>query len=163
MAPPRLHCPEGLEAGATLRLEGPRAHYLAPVLRLRAGAPLRLFNADQGEWAATLKALGRQQATLEVDRRLRPPAPEPGPVLHFVPIRRNRLDWLVEKAVELGAARLVPILTERAVVKLENPSRLRAIAVEAAEQCGRLTVPELDEPVSFGNWLAARDPARKLL
>ena len=75
-------------------------------------------------------------------RQVRAVALETGPVLHFVPFRRNRLDWLVEKAVELGVARLVPILTERTVVKLENPARLRAIAVEAAEQCGRLTVPD---------------------
>jgi 16S rRNA (uracil1498-N3)-methyltransferase len=160
---PRLHYPEGLAEGASVRLEGPRAHYLAHVLRLRPGARLWLFNDEDGEWAATLAALGRQSATLELGRQVRAAAAETGPVLHFVPFRRNRLDWLVEKAVELGVARLVPILTERTVVKLENPARLRAIAVEAAEQCGRLTVPELADPVPFGNWLAARDSSRKLL
>jgi 16S rRNA (uracil1498-N3)-methyltransferase len=160
---PRLHYPEGLAEGAAVRLEGPRAHYLAHVLRLRPGARLGLFNDEDGEWAATLAALGRQSATLDVGRQVRAAAAETGPVLHFVPFRRNRLDWLVEKAVELGVARLVPILTERTVVKLENPARLRAIAVEAAEQCGRLTVPELADPVPFGNWLAARDRSRKLL
>lgn len=162
-AAPRLHHPDGLAAGATVGLQGPRAHYLAHVLRLRAGAAVRLFNAEEGEWAATLAGLGRQQATLVVGDRLRAPEPEPGPVLHFVPIRRSRLDWVVEKAVELGASALVPVLTERAVARLENPARLRAIIVEAAEQCGRLSVPELHEPVAFGAWLAARDPARALL
>lgn len=160
---PRLHLPARLEAGAALRLDAARAHYLTHVLRLRAGAPLRVFNAEDGEWRAVLAAVGKRDATLEVGERLRTPAPEPGPVLHLAPIRRSRLDWLVEKAVELGAGGLVPLLTERTVVRLENPERLRAIVVEAAEQCERLTVPELAAPRPFGAWLAAREAGRPLL
>jgi 16S rRNA (uracil1498-N3)-methyltransferase len=160
---PRLHLPGRLEPGAALRLDAPRAHYLTHVLRLRAGAPLRVFNAESGEWRAVLAAVGKRDATLELAEQLRPPLPEPGPVLHFAPIRRSRLDWLVEKAVELGAGALVPLLTERTVVRLENPERLRAIVVEAAEQCERLTVPELAAPRPFGAWLAGREPSRPLL
>ncbi len=81
----------------------------------------------------------------------------------FRPIRRNRLEWLVEKAVELGVAHLVPILTQRTVVRPEGSERLAAIATEAAEQCERLTVPVIDPPVPFAAWLVARDPARPLL
>src|SRR5689334_16037811 len=114
MAPaPRLYLPEPLAAGRRLAVTGARAHYLAHVLRLRVGAALRVFNAEDGEWRASLVALRRQEAALELGRCLRPPRAEPGPVLHFAPIRRNRLDWLVEKAVELGVARLIPLRTER--------------------------------------------------
>jgi 16S rRNA (uracil1498-N3)-methyltransferase len=156
MTQPRLHLADRLEAASTIRLQADRAHYLTNVLRLRPGFPLRVFNAESGEWDAVLAALGKRDATIEVRALARPPAPEPGPVLHFAPFRRNRLDWMVEKAVELGVARLVPVLTERTVVKLDNPDRLRAIVVEAAEQCGRLSVPGLDAPVPFGAWLAGR-------
>lgn len=154
MGLPRLFVPERLEAGGHVPLDAARAHYLANVLRLRAGARLRLFNAGDGEWEGVLAASGRGRAGVAVETLVRPPRPEPGPVLHFAPIRRNRLDWLAEKAVELGASRLVPLLTERTVVRLENPARLRAIVAEAAEQCGRLTVPELAEPVPLGTWFA---------
>ena len=160
---PQLRLASRLEPGASLRLDAPRAHYLTHVLRLRAGAPLRVFNAEDGEWRAVLAAVGKRDATLELAEQVRPPSPEPGPVLHFAPIRRSRLDWLVEKAVELGVGGLVPLLTERTVVKLENPERLRAIVVEAAEQCERLSVPELAAPRPFGAWLAAREPGRVLL
>ena len=156
MTLPRLFAPERLEAGGEVRLDAARAHYLGHVLRLRPGARLRLFNPDDGEWEAELGASGKRGATAALGARVREPAAEPGPVLHFAPIRRNRLDWMVEKAVELGVARLVPLLTERTVVRLENPARLRAVAVEAAEQCGRLSVPDLADPVPLGAWLAAR-------
>jgi hypothetical protein len=92
---------------------------------------------------------------------VREPAAEPGPALHFAPIRRNRLDWLVEKAAELGAAELVPLLTERTVVRLENPARLRAVAVEAAEQCGRLSVPALADRCRSGPGSRAAPPTAR--
>lgn len=154
MTQARLHVADPLQAGATVRLEDERAHYLRNVLRLREGDPVRLFNARDGEWAARLAGVARHAAILEPSHRVRSPAAEPGPTLVFAPIRRNRLDWLAEKAVELGVSRLVPLLTERTVVRLENPARLRAIVAEAAEQCGRLTVPELAEPVPLGTWFA---------
>lgn len=156
MTLPRLFVPERLEAGGQVRLDPARAHYLGHVLRLKVGARLRLFNADDGEWEAKLGASGRQGATASMGSRVREPAAEPGPALHFAPIRRSRLDWMVEKAAELGVARLVPVLTERTVVRLENPTRLRALAVEAAEQCGRLSVPGLADPAPLGAWLATR-------
>lgn len=160
---PRLHLAERLATGATLRLVGDRAHYLRTVLRLRQGQPARLFNAEAGEWQARLVAIGRHEVELVVEERLRPPEFEPGPALVFAPIRRNRLDWLVEKAVELGAARLVPVLTERTVVKLDGAERLATIAREASEQCGRLTVPPAEPPRPLEAWLRARDPAVPLL
>jgi 16S rRNA (uracil1498-N3)-methyltransferase len=162
MTPPRLHLDVDLDGADAVRLTGPRAHYLVHVLRLRPGAEVRLFNGRQGEFAARVDSVARHEARLRLGPRQRPALPEPGPTLVFAPIRRNRLDWLVEKAVELGAAALIPVLTERTVVKLDHVERLTAIVVEAAEQCGRLTVPRLDPPLPFTTWLAAA-AARPLL
>jgi 16S rRNA (uracil1498-N3)-methyltransferase len=159
----RLHIEGPLAADVELRLAGPRAHYLQHVLRLRPGAQVRVFNGEAGEWSAELIGTGRHEARLALVAPLRPPEPEPGPTLHFVPIRRNRLDWLVEKATELGVARLVPLLSERAVARLDNAERLRAIAVEAAEQCGRLSVPAIAAPRPLAAWLASREPVPLLL
>lgn len=162
MSAHRLHIDERLEAGLTVGVAGDRAHYLRNVLRLREGGDLRLFNAGDGEWSASITAVARHRIEVRLERRLREPADEPGPTLVFAPIRRNRLDWLVEKAVELGAARLVPVVTARSVVRLEQVDRLRAIVVEAAEQCERLSVPPITEPQPLERWLAQR-PARPLL
>lgn len=157
MTVPRLHVPEQLTAGRALSMAGERAHYLRHVLRLREGDAVHVFNAEDGEWRATIGKVGRHELTLGVEALLRPAAPEPGPVLVFAPIRRNRLEWLIEKAVELGVARLVPVITRRTVVKPERPDRLEAIATEAAEQCERLTVPPLEPPRPLPDWLATRD------
>ena len=138
-------------------------HYLRHVLRLREGAEVRPFNGDDGEWLARIVAFGRHRLDLHVEARLRSPEPEPGPTLVFAPIRHNRLEWLIEKAVELGAARLVPVLTRRTVVRPEKALRLQAIAVEAAEQCERLTVPPIAEPVGLPQWLRSREPSLPLL
>ncbi len=163
MTQARLHVAGPLAAGAAVRLEDERAHYLRNVLRLREGEPVRLFNAEDGEWQARLVAVARHAATVELSELVRPPAPEPGPTLVFAPIRRNRLDWLVEKAVELGVARLVPVITRRTVVKPEGADRLTAIAREAAEQSERLTLPPVAPPVPFAAWLAGRDPGEPVL
>ncbi|MDX6751098.1 16S rRNA (uracil(1498)-N(3))-methyltransferase [Geminicoccaceae bacterium 1502E] len=162
MTTPRLHLAMRLEAGATVRLEAERAHYLVNVLRLKPGAEVRLFNVASGEWAASILEAGRHNAVLELADCLRPPASEPGPVLHFAPIRLNRMEWLVEKAVELGASRLVPLITRRTVVKLGKPQRLAAIATEAAEQCERLEVPEVDEPQPLKLWLEGRGEGERI-
>jgi 16S rRNA (uracil1498-N3)-methyltransferase len=163
MTVPRLHVTERLAAGRELRIAGDRAHYLRNVLRLREGAALRPFNAEDGEWQAIVTGLARHEVQVALAELVRSPVPEPGPTLVFAPIRRNRLDWLIEKAVELGTARLVPVLTQRTVVRPEGSERLAVIATEAAEQCERLTVPAIDPPLAFDAWLTARDPARSLL
>ena len=163
MSAPRLHLDQRLAEGLTVSVEGDRAHYLRNVLRLREGSEVRLFNARDGEWSARIAAAARHRIDLSAERRLRAPADEAGPVLAFAPIRRSRLDWLIEKAVELGVAGLVPVLTARTVVRPEGSERLAAIAVEAAEQCGRLTVPALSDPLPLGAWLAARSGARTLI
>jgi 16S rRNA (uracil1498-N3)-methyltransferase len=163
MSAPRLHLPARLAAGAAIPLEDDRVHYLRTVLRLRGGAPVRAFNGTDGEWLGHLADLGRRGLELRLAERVRPSRAEPGPTLAFAPIRRSRLDWLVEKAVELGAERLVPVLTERTVVRPEKATRLAAIAAEAAEQCERLTVPVVDAPVALPDWLTRRDGELPLL
>ena len=101
MTVPRLHVTERLAAGQEVLLEGDRAHYLRNVLRLREGAAVRPFNALDGEWQATIAKLARHEARVSLLAQVRAPLPEPGPTLVFAPIRRNRLDWMVEKAIEL--------------------------------------------------------------
>ncbi len=139
----RLYVEEPLRAGATLGLDHARAHFLRSVLRLKQGARVAVFNGRDGEWAARLDALGKGWASLVVEDRRR--AQEPGPDLWlvFAPIKRARLDFLVEKAVELGVARLQPVLSRHTAVSRVNQERLAANAREAAEQCERLDVPDV--------------------
>lgn len=151
---PRLHLDAPLEEGAIVQLEAQQAHRLRHVLRLEQGATLRLFNAASGEWRAELLRLDRRGGEARLGERLRAPAAEPGPRLAVAPIRANRLDWLVEKAVELGVASLDLVVTRRTIVRATRSDRLLAIATEAAEQCGRLGIPSISGPVELGPWLA---------
>ncbi len=160
---PRLHLEDPpLRAAVTVSLDAARSHYLSRVLRLAAGDAVALFNAEDGEWRARVVALDRRGVRLAVEDRLRPPCAEPGPSLWFAPPRRTRLEWLVEKAVELGVGGFRPVITERTVARLQRPERLRAIAVEAAEQCGRLTVPEFAPTRPLARALVEEAPAALL-
>ncbi|MEZ5905302.1 MAG: 16S rRNA (uracil(1498)-N(3))-methyltransferase [Geminicoccaceae bacterium] len=139
----RLHIEAPLGAGANLDLGPEATHYLRAVLRARAGQTLRVFNADSGEWRARLVRLDRHRGTIAIEAQLRAPIPEPGPTLLFAPLKKPRLEWLLEKAVELGVARLQPVRCRHAVVEATKPDRLRQRLVEAAEQCERLSLPKL--------------------
>jgi 16S rRNA (uracil1498-N3)-methyltransferase len=143
---PRLFVGEALAQGAILTLDGPPANYLANVLRLGARAQVKLFDDRTGEWLAQVEEAGRKRVTLTVLERLRERESVPDLWLLFAPIKRGRIDWLVEKATELGVARLVPVVTRRTVVDRLNLDRLRAHIVEAAEQCGRTALAELAPP-----------------
>ncbi len=152
---PRLHLDDPrLQPGVTVSLDAARAHYLARVLRLGIGDTVILFNARDGEWRARITGCERRAAQLRVEDLLRPPQAEPGPSLWFAPPRRTRLEWLVEKAVELGVTRLCPVITARTVARLQRPERLRSIAVEAAEQCRRMSLPEIAPARELGAVLA---------
>ncbi|MDP8994235.1 MAG: 16S rRNA (uracil(1498)-N(3))-methyltransferase [Pseudomonadota bacterium] len=159
---PRLYVDETLAEGAALTLEEPPAHYLGTVLRLGPGAQVKLFDNRTGEWLAEVVEAGRKRVSLKLHWRLREREPVPDLWLLFAPIKRGRIDWLVEKATELGVARLVPVLTERTVVERMNPARLFAHAVEAAEQCGRTALPELVEPTKLDALLAEWPSSRAL-
>ena len=151
---PRLYVDEALSDGATLMLEGAPANYLANVLRLQAGAGVKLFDDRSGEWLGELVEIGRKRVEIPLKQHLRPREPVPDLWLLFAPIKRGRIDWLVEKATELGVARLMPVLTERTIVDRLNLERLRAHSIEAAEQCERTSLPVLEPPRKLEKALA---------
>jgi 16S rRNA (uracil1498-N3)-methyltransferase len=142
---PRLFVDQTLSDGLNLTLEGPQANYLSAVLRLGPGAQVKLFDNRTGEWLAEIGEAGKKRVQLAIVRHLRPREPVPDLWLLFAPIKRGRIDWLVEKATELGVARLVPVITRRTIVDRVKDERLFAHAVEAAEQCDRTALPELAE------------------
>jgi len=142
----RLFVDRSMAAGAELPLDKAQSNYLLNVLRMREGARLLVFNGRDGEWRAEVASADRRSAALRLIERTRPQPPAGSIWLCFAPIRSGRLDWLVQKAVEMGAARLLPVITARTQVELKNPDRLRANIVEAAEQCGVLAPPDLAEP-----------------
>jgi 16S rRNA (uracil1498-N3)-methyltransferase len=159
---PRLFVDQPLAQGAALTLEGAAANYLGNVLRLGAGAQVKLFDDRTGEWLAEIREAGKRRLTLAVGERLRGREAVPDLWLLFAPIKRGRIDWLVEKATELGVARLVPVLTRRTIVDRLNLERLRAHVVEAAEQCERTALPELTAPHKLENILASWPAERTL-
>ncbi len=146
---PRLFVEEKLSPGAIHTLEGAAANYLAAVLRLQPGARVKLFDDRTGEYLAEIREAGKRKVVLVVGERSRPREPVPDLWLLFAPIKRGRVDWLVEKATELGIARLQPVLTRRTIVDRLNLERLRAHVVEATEQCERTALPELSEPLKL--------------
>ncbi len=141
----RLYVPTPLAAGL-LTLDGPPAHYLATVMRAAPGDPVKLFDDVTGEWLAVVTDTARRRVTLDVRERLRAREPVPDLWLCFAPLKKGPIDFLVEKACELGVARLVPVITHRTIVDRINLERLRANTIEAAEQCGRTALPELGDP-----------------
>ncbi len=152
---PRLFVEAPLGPGQALDLPPASAHYLGQVLRSPLGARVALFNGRDGEWAAVIVAQARRTCRVETRELLRPQAPEPGPSLLFAPLKRTRQELLVEKAVELGVQALQPVRLRRGVVERVNPERMRAIAIEAAEQCGRLTLPALADLRALADCLPA--------
>ena len=133
------------------------------VLRLDSSAAVAGFNARDGEWLCRLGELGRGRAALTPTRQLRTPMPEPDLWLLFAPIKRARLDWLIEKASELGVAALLPVWTARTQPERLNQDRLRALAIAAAEQSARLSVPEIHPPAPLDRVLAAWPEGRRLV
>jgi 16S rRNA (uracil1498-N3)-methyltransferase len=157
----RLYVEDALAPGAEITLGKAQAHYLRNVLRLRAGDTVLLFNGHDGEWRATIS--GSNRTMLVVDEQTRK---QTAPLdLHylFAPLKHERLDYMVQKAVEMGVSRLQPMLTRHTQVTRVNLQRMRANAVEAAEQCGILTIAEVREPTTFGRAIATREPDRLLI
>jgi 16S rRNA (uracil1498-N3)-methyltransferase len=148
---PRLFVDQELAEGAQVSVEGT---YLGAVLRLGPGDQVKLFDDRTGEWLAEIVEAGKKRCSLAVTAQLRPREAVPDLWLLFAPIKRGRIDWLVEKATELGVARLVPAVTQRTVVDRLNLDRLRAHSIEAAEQCERTALPALDEPAKLAALIA---------
>jgi 16S rRNA (uracil1498-N3)-methyltransferase len=144
----RLHVPGPLAAGATVQLDEARAHYLGRVMRRAEGDPVELFDGRSGAFAGRIANIDKRSAEVELLALLRPmPAERSAPVLFQAVIKRPRFEWLVEKATELDAGRIVPVRTRRVAAPLGRLDRLHTIAMEAAEQSGRLDVPEIVEEV----------------
>jgi 16S rRNA (uracil1498-N3)-methyltransferase len=159
----RLYVDAALGAGIDVMLPAAQAHYLLDVLRLKGGMSVAVFNGRDGEWIATLRRSAKKNCLLSVERQSRPQSASPDLWLLFAPIKRARLDFVAEKASELGVSRIQPVITQYTQVMRVNTERLRANAVEAAEQCERLDVPEVGEAAPLATVLADWPPARRLL
>lgn len=151
---PRLFMPDQLGAGRTFALEGPQAHYLGKVMRVREGDIVVLCDDQTGEWAARVGQVGKHRIDVTVTEHMRPREAVPDLWLCAALLKKDRFDLILEKATELGAARIQPLLTRRCVADKLNLGRARAITTEAAEQCARTALPELAEPVKLDVLLA---------
>lgn len=159
----RLFVNAPLAEAASVDLEAAQAHYLGTVMRAKPGEAVALFNGRDGEWRAEITEVAKKRATLLVQASLRPQGPPPPDLwLLFAPLKKDATDMVVQKAVELGVTRLQPVMTERTNAARFNTDRARANAIEAAEQCERLTLPEVAEPAPLLRLLAEWDAARPL-
>jgi 16S rRNA (uracil1498-N3)-methyltransferase len=145
----RLFVRAELSAGASVELDRDQANYLVNVLRLKAGDRVPVFNGRDGEWQAGLAQAGKREWTLAVEERVREQTPALDLRYLFAPLKHGRLDYMVQKAVEMGAGRLSPVLTELGQIRKVNAARMEANAIEAAEQCGLLSIPMIDEAAAL--------------
>src|SRR4051812_32222120 len=161
--PKRLFVNAPLRGGAEIELAPTQAHYVIDVLRCKAGDHILLFNGQDGEWRGELSARTKRHASLLLSEQTRPQ--DEAPDLHylFAPLKRARLDYMAQKATEMGASRLRPVITRRTMPERVNLERLLANATEAAEQCGLLHVPEVSPPETLDRVLESWDPARLLI
>jgi len=154
---PRLFVRAQLGEGVRVDLDAGQANYLGNVMRLGEGAELLAFDGSSGEWLARISEAGKKRIALTVERRTREPEAIPDVWLAFAPVKRTQTDWLVEKATELGVAKLIPVITHRTIAERVKLERLGSIAIEAAEQCGRTRLPTIDVPVSLAQFLKQSD------
>jgi 16S rRNA (uracil1498-N3)-methyltransferase len=159
----RLFLSAPLVGGAEVAAEGGQANYLLNVLRMTAGDTVLLFNGRDGEWRAHISQASRKACMLSVDEQVRAQTAAPDIHYLFAPLKHARLDYLVQKAVEMGAGRLRPVLTRHTQVSRINLERMQANVVEAAEQCGVLALPDIDTPRTLADILSAWEPARRLI
>lgn len=159
----RLYVPDDLAAGGDLEASPQQSHYLLNVLRQAEGAEVLLFNGRDGEWSAAIASRTKKTARLRVLALQRPQPPQPELVYCFAPLKQGRLDYLVQKAVEMGAGILQPVITQHTQVAKPGIERLRANVIEAAEQCGVLAVPEVREAEKFDRLLSGWDKERRLV
>ena len=158
----RLYFDAPLAAGETVAASPAQAHYLATVMRRSPGDTVRLFNGHDGEFSGRIETLRRDRTTLRIEQQLRPLAPEPDIWLLFALLKRDATDLVVRAATELGVSEFHPVLTEHSNTHRMNAERLSAIAVEAAEQCERLTIPRLHSLCALAARLASWPSGRRL-
>lgn len=151
----RLYVTIPLPGRGTLTLDREQSHYLANVMRQKVGDRVALFNGTDGEWPAEIYSLQKRSVSLRVLEKTREQVPEPDLTLAFAPIKKARLDFMAQKATELGVAHLQPIYTRRTIVDRVKTERLHANAIEAAEQCERLNVPKIHEAIKLEKFLSS--------
>lgn len=159
----RLYVTAALTPGALVEPGADQCHYLQHVLRCKPGDQVNLFNGRDGEWRATIEELRKGRGAVRAEALLRPQQPSPDLWLVFAPVKRARLDYTVQKAVELGVSALIPVITRFTMVERIKGERLVANTIEAAEQCDRLDVPAIHDPVTLQDLVDAWDPARQLI
>ena len=159
----RLFVDAPLAEASHVDLESDQANYVLNVLRLRDGDDILVFNGRDGEWRAMVAGRGKRSCTLELTARTREQTGGPDIEYLFAPLKRSRLDYMVQKAVEMGASRLRPVITRRTIAERVNLDRMRANVIEAAEQCGILRVPTVDEPEKLERTIAGWDQTRHLI
>lgn len=159
----RLCVDHPLGPGQSVPLDEAQAHYLFGVMRQGVGARVLLFNGRDGEWLAEATLAGKRRGLLACLERTRDQVPPPDLWLLFAPVKKARTDFIVEKAVELGAARIVPVATDYTNAERLRRDKAQAHVREAAEQCGALTLPEVAEMIALPRILADWDPARRIL
>ncbi len=159
----RLFVPDDLSADSSFELDKAQSHYLANVMRMKEGGELLVFNGKDGEWLARVDRLARKSVTLSAVERTRAQPPAPDLLFAFAPIKAGRLDYLVQKAVEMGAGPLQPVITQHTQMSTVGTDRLQANAIEAAEQCGILSVPRVLPAIKFDRQVADWQPERRLV
>lgn len=159
----RLFVDAHLAGGVAISCEDARANYLLNVLRLREGDAILIFNGRDGEWRAELETVRKRDCILRATVCVRPQRSGPNVDYVFAPLKHARLDYMVQKAVEMGVQRLCPVMTRRTVAERVNLERMSANVIEAAEQCGILHIAEVMPPVKFDALLANWDPVRTLI
>ena len=160
---PRIHHAGALAEGAEVALEAAQAHYLKNVMRLAEGDAVRLFNGRDGEWLCTITALKKKAGAARCVEKLAEPAPPPDIDYVFAPLKSGRLDYIAQKATEMGARRLRPVFTRHTVARRVNRHKLQANAIEAAEQCNLVFVPEVLEAEPLERMLSTWDEARHII
>lgn len=159
----RLYVNVSLAEDEQISLSQEQSHYLTNVMRAKPGDSVALFNGHQGEWASTISSVQKRAVTLAIERKIKEQRSEPDLWLAFAPIKKARLDFIAQKATELGVSHLFPIMTRRTIVDRVKTERLHANAIEAAEQCERLTVPSVGEPVKLEKLIAGWPTERRLM
>lgn len=159
----RLFLPHDLAAEGIVEPDAQQAHYLANVLRMRPEAKLLVFNGRDGEWLAEVAAVEKKKVLLRLLTQVRPQPPHPDLIYCFAPLKAGRLDYLVQKAVEMGAGVLQPVITQHTQMSTIGLDRLRANVIEAAEQCGILAIPRVEEVVKLDRLLWLWEPGRRLI
>lgn len=159
----RLFVPHDLDPGSVFEADRAQSHYLAHVLRMQEGAELLVFNGRDGEWRARVASVSKKGVKLAVEHAERPQPAAPGLVYAFAPLKAGRMDYMVQKAVEMGAGVLQPVVTQHTQMAKPPLDKMQANVIEAAEQCGVLSIPLLRPPVRLDQLLAGWEKDRRLV